>query len=77
MTQSVEVFCKIFMSAEKVQSLATVFGTENQFANRFNYIRKDGELTKREKYLQVTNPVYFDHVQSLARHERTNLVWTA
>lgn len=40
----VEVFSKIFCSAESVRSLVTDIGVEDQYANRFSYHRASGSI---------------------------------
>lgn len=63
LTQSVEVFTKLFMSAEDVPSFAGEEGIEPQFANRFSYMRFYGSLTERVLY-QADSPKYADNVQT-------------
>ena len=46
----VQIYTKIFMSKEAVPSLAGDHGIEDQFANRFCYIRGEGSITDRKVY---------------------------
>ncbi len=61
---SVEIFAKIFTSAEDVPSLAGEHGIEDQFANRFSLIANEGSLDKREVFTRYGRGVYFDNVAS-------------
>jgi hypothetical protein len=55
----VPLYAKLFLSAEDVSSLAgDDLGAENQFANRFSYIPKEGNLTSRPMFERSTN-AYF------------------
>ena len=56
--QSVEVFTKLFTSAEGVESLAGENGVEDQFANRFSYIDGNGQINKRELFNSVGGATY-------------------
>ena len=64
LSQKVEVFVKIFMSAEAVPSFASADGIEDQFANRFNYLDLTGSLADREMFKTVGRAVYFDNCQA-------------
>ncbi|MET4208224.1 DNA-primase RepB domain-containing protein [Bradyrhizobium sp. LA2.1] len=48
MTSEVEVFAKLFTSAEQVRSLVGEHGVEDQFANRFSLIEKSGSIEDRD-----------------------------
>lgn len=48
--QSVEVFAKVFTSAEIVPALATTSGVETQFANRFSFWQSEGRIADRELF---------------------------
>jgi hypothetical protein len=50
MVSDVEVFTKLFTSAEQVRSLVGEHGVENQFANRFSLIEKSGSIEVREVF---------------------------
>ena len=58
----VEVFAKLFLSAENVSSLVTENGVEDQFANRMSVFKETGSLVLRPLYLEVGNPRYFASV---------------
>lgn len=47
---TVELYGKVFLSAENVNSLEDSKGVESQFANRFMKIMSDGSLVNRLKY---------------------------
>jgi hypothetical protein len=63
LTQSVEVFTKLFMSAEDVPSFAGEEGIEAQFVNRFSYMRFYGSMTERWLY-QADSSAYVDNIQT-------------
>jgi hypothetical protein len=50
MVSDVEVFLKLFTSAERVRSLVGEHGVEDQFANRFSLIEKSGSIEVREVF---------------------------
>jgi hypothetical protein len=54
----VEIYAKVFMSKEAVPSLAGDYGVEDQFANRFSYIRGVGAITSRPFFNSVTKARY-------------------
>lgn len=61
--QIVEIYLKLFTSAESVGSLVTENGVEDQFANRFSYYREvDGTITSRPLFQQVGQAAYFEAV---------------
>jgi hypothetical protein len=64
LTCTVEVFAKVFTSAESVSSLVTENGVEDQFANRMSRFQEDGDITKRPLYKQVGNARYIRAVQA-------------
>lgn len=64
LSASVEVFAKLFLSAESVASLVTENGVEDQFANRMSIFQERGSLVKRPLYTKVGNPRYFSSVLS-------------
>jgi hypothetical protein len=64
LTCTVEVFAKVFTSAESVSSLVTENGVEDQFANRMSIFQEDGDITKRPLYKQVGNARYIRAVQA-------------
>jgi len=59
---NVEVFAKLFLSAESVGSLVTENGIEDQFANRMSLFEEEGSLVTRSVYKKVGNPAYFKSV---------------
>tara|TARA_R110001592_G_scaffold44411_2_gene142958 strand:- start:443 stop:2674 length:2232 start_codon:yes stop_codon:yes gene_type:complete len=56
---TVEVFAKVFTSAESVGSLVTENGVEDQFANRMSIFQESGDITKRPVFQEVGNSQYF------------------
>mgnify|MGYP000128951325 CR=1 FL=1 len=58
----VEIFTKIFLSAESVDSLVGDAGVEDQFVNRFSMLNLSGNLTKREVFSCYGSGRYFDSV---------------
>jgi DNA primase RepB-like protein/primase-like protein len=58
MTVYVPVYTKLFLSAEHIYSLAGEHGVETQFANRFNLLRLDGNLSQRELFRKVGSGLY-------------------
>jgi len=58
--QTVPLYSKLFLSAEGVPSLASDAGIEDQFANRFNFLKLEGNLTHRPKFQEVGRRAYFD-----------------
>ena len=63
LSQSVEVFTKIFMSAEDVPSFASADGIEDQFANRFSYASLSGSLAERPMFKSAGRAAYFDNCE--------------
>lgn len=59
---TVEIFAKVFTSAESVGSLVTDNGVEDQFANRMSVFQEHGDITRRQLYASVGNAVYFNAV---------------
>lgn len=59
---SVEIFAKLFFSAESVDSLVGEAGVEDQFVNRFSIFNLSGNLTKREVFKSQGSGLYFDTV---------------
>jgi hypothetical protein len=64
LTCTVEVFAKLFTSAESVDSLVTENGVEDQFANRMSIFQETGDITARALYKEVGNSRYFLSVLS-------------
>jgi len=56
---TVEIFAKVFTSAESVGSLVTENGVEDQFANRMSIFQEAGDITKRPVFQEVGNSRYF------------------
>lgn len=59
LTCTVEVFAKVFTSAESVGSLVTENGVEDQFANRMSIFEEPGDITARPVFQEVGNSQYF------------------
>lgn len=65
----VPVYSKVFTSAEGVASLANDYGVEDQFANRFSYIKGENSIDSRTVWRDVGSVVYGDNVVSYIVHE--------
>lgn len=74
LTASVEVFAKLFLSAESVASLVTENGVEDQFANRMSIFEEAGSLVKRPLYVEVGNPRYFASVLAYSAQTLNGMV---
>ncbi|CAB3753061.1 CHC2 zinc finger domain-containing protein [Paraburkholderia solisilvae] len=74
LSSSVEVFAKIFLSAESVASLVTENGVEDQFANRMSIFAERGTLESRPLYEEVGNPRYFESVLNYTAETLNRLV---
>lgn len=61
-TCSVDMFAKVYLSAEMINSLAGEQGVEGQFANRISYFRLKGSIKHREVFLRVGNGLYHNIV---------------
>mgnify|MGYP000069988575 FL=1 len=59
----VQVYAKLFFSAENVNSLVGEYGVEDQFINRFNFLDLTGDLTKRPLFKELGSGAYFDGLQ--------------
>lgn len=64
MTVYVDVYLKLFLSAEHIYSLAGEHGVETQFANRFNLLRLEGNLSERPLFRDVGSGLY----QKVCKH---------
>jgi len=62
LVSSVEVFAKLFLSAESVGSLVTENGVEDQFCNRMSIFKETGSLVTRPAYQAAGNPAYFQSI---------------
>lgn len=61
----VDIYTKLFTSAESVSSLANgEMGIEDQFANRFSLIRGNGALDNRDAFKTFGNFVYFESIKN-------------
>ncbi|CAA0116768.1 DNA primase TraC [Halioglobus japonicus] len=60
----VPVYAKLFFSAEHVPSLAGEHGMEDQFSNRFVYLKGEGILDNRSRFAEIGKGLYFDHLLS-------------
>lgn len=74
--QSVEVFTKLFTSAEGVESLAGENGVEDQFANRFSYIDGRGQINQRPLFMELGGSVYARAVTAYIAHYINDIVDT-
>ena len=74
LSAKVEIFSKIFLSAEGVSSLAGEHGVEDQFANRFALIRGYSDLEKRHVFAEVGKFQYMKSVRNYIAQRINNLV---
>lgn len=58
LTSSVEVFTKLFLSAESVGSLVGENGVEDQFANRMSIFKEHGSIENRPLFKEVGKDAY-------------------
>ncbi len=70
----VEVFAKLFFSAESVGSLVTEHGVEDQFANRFSLFEEHGSIEDRDPFRAKGKAYYFSHVLAYAIQRLNALV---
>jgi len=59
---TVEIFAKLFLSADSVGSLAGSTGIEDQFANRFSQMIETGSIKERPVFQQKGKAAYFEGV---------------
>lgn len=62
--QTVDIYHKLFASAESVDSLVGESGVEDQFANRFSYIEGHGSIESRTMFNDSGKFMYFNSVKS-------------
>ncbi|MCK5126811.1 MAG: PriCT-2 domain-containing protein [candidate division Zixibacteria bacterium] len=67
--QTVQLFTKLFTSADGVESLAGENGVEDQFANRFSYAKGSGSIKKRELFNSIGRSVYAKHLKNWLGNE--------
>ncbi|MCX2976363.1 hypothetical protein [Candidatus Marimicrobium litorale] len=72
--QSVEVYAKVFASAEDVPSLAADGSIEDQFARRFNYLAGKGSLDARALRKSVGSRAYYVSIRNYAATRLNALV---
>ncbi len=73
--QKVELFTKLFLSAEAVPSFASAEeGIEDQFANRVNYIRGEGRLNDRELFKRLGKAVYYANIRNFTAHRMNDRI---
>ena len=72
--QTVDIYHKLFTSAESVDSLAGEAGVEDQFANRFSYIDGKGSIGQRHMFNTVGKHVYFKSVKAMIANRINELV---
>jgi hypothetical protein len=73
LTSRVEIFTKLYMSAENVGSLVGEYGVEDQFANRMSVIQGRGSILSRPMY-EANRGRYFRSVMSYVAREINRLV---
>lgn len=62
--QTVDIYHKLFTSAESVDSLVGESGVEDQFANRFSYIDGKGSINQRHMFISAGKFPYFESVKA-------------
>lgn len=62
--QTVDIYHKLFTSAESVDSLVGESGVEDQFANRFSYIDGKGSINRRHMFVSAGKFPYFESVKA-------------
>ena len=72
--QMVEVFTKLFTSAEGVESLAGENGVEDQFANRFSYIDGRGQINNRGLFSSIGGSIYAEAVTAYVAGQVNTLI---
>jgi hypothetical protein len=70
----VNLYSKIFTSAEHVSSLVGDAGIEDQFANRFNYLRCKGSINKRKMFSAIGKSKYIESIKGYFAQEFNKLV---
>jgi hypothetical protein len=73
LTARVEIFTKLFLSAESVGSLVTENGVEDQFANRMSMITGAGTLNQRDLY-QADQGRYYRVVKTYIARRLNKLI---
>ncbi len=69
LTCKVEVFTKLFLSAESVESLVGSHGVEDQFCNRMSIIRGKHSILTRSNFIEVGSTKYCESLAGyIARH---------
>jgi hypothetical protein len=66
---TVEVFVKLFLSAESVESLTGSHGVEDQFCNRMSIIRGEGTIVSRTKFIEVGSAKYCESIANYMGRE--------
>mgnify|MGYP001165755650 CR=1 FL=1 len=74
LTARVEIFAKIFLSAESVGSLVTENGVEDQFANRMSVFIESGTLEERSLFNEVGKGRYLAGVAGYVADEMNRMV---
>lgn len=73
-TSRVEVFTKLFLSAEGVGSLAGEHGVEDQFCNRFSLFREHGSIEDRDVFKRFGKAAYRDAIADYIADQVNTLV---
>lgn len=64
MRVTMDLYMKVFASAETVDSLAGEYGIEEQFSRRFSYITGEGVIDERQVYLDMGAGLYIDALRA-------------
>ncbi|NLW06268.1 MAG: hypothetical protein GX029_13760 [Pseudomonadaceae bacterium] len=71
---TVPIYAKMFLSANTVGGLVGESGVEEQFANRFSYIKESGNLSERAMFKSIGKTDYHDSVTLYAAQEINKMV---
>lgn len=77
LSANVEIFAKVFLSAETVSSLITDVGVEDQFANRISMFNETGSIEDRPMFNSASGPgkaAYYDAVLHYVAQQMNKLV---
>ena len=74
MSSSIEVYAKLFLSAETIPSLAGEQGAEQQFSRRFNKFEQSGALNERDVFIKHGAGLHHDVVTEYVAGVMSGLV---
>lgn len=73
LTMTAPLYMKLFLSAERAESLLSEAGIEDQFANRFTHYKATGNLERRAVFAE-SNARYFDTVYGYIGQQLNRLI---